>query len=75
MSAIRARCRSARPGSNVYDKQDLLGYAAARFFDGKCLDVEVDTGQPFPMSHGAYWDEKGLGLIEHLGRALDKARL
>jgi hypothetical protein len=59
---------------NVYDKQDLLGYAAARFFDGKYRDIEVDTGQPFPMSHGAYWDEKA-GLYEHLARELDKAGL
>ena len=40
---------------NIYDKRDFLSYLAAPIFLDRASDVEVDNGQPFPQSHGAYW--------------------
>ncbi|MCS0601373.1 hypothetical protein NX794_09030 [Streptomyces sp. LP11] len=40
---------------NVYDRRDLLGYVGAGVFPGRVEDVAVDSRQPFPLSHSAYW--------------------
>jgi hypothetical protein len=44
---------------NVYDRHDILGYRAAGVFPNSdhvyTEDLEVDTGEPFPQAHGAYW--------------------
>ncbi|MEP6503269.1 MAG: hypothetical protein ABJD97_08075 [Betaproteobacteria bacterium] len=42
---------------NFYDRNDLLSYLAAPVFKGRAKDFEVSSGQPFPDSHSAYWDE------------------
>lgn len=39
---------------NIYDLRDFLSYVGSRIFP-KVVDVEVDSKQPFPRSHGAYW--------------------
>ncbi|HLK72992.1 MAG TPA: hypothetical protein VKU77_05015 [Streptosporangiaceae bacterium] len=54
---------------NVYDEQDLLGYAGAELFGDRCRDLPVDTRQPFPMAHHAYWDDTG-PLYQGLADAL-----
>jgi hypothetical protein len=43
---------------NFYDCNDLLSYKAGTVFKGRAKDVEVSSGQPFPQSHSAYWDEQ-----------------
>jgi hypothetical protein len=43
---------------NFYDCNDLLSYRAAPVFAGRAQDVEIASGQPFPHSHSAYWDEQ-----------------
>ena len=44
---------------NVYDRHDILGYRAGGVFPNSdhvfVHDVEIDTGEPFPQAHGAYW--------------------
>ncbi|MFI6373403.1 hypothetical protein [Streptomyces sp. NPDC050546] len=40
---------------NLYDPRDLLGYLGAALFPGRVTDVAVDSGQPFPAAHSAYW--------------------
>ncbi len=41
---------------NVYDLSDFLSYVAAPVFgNGKVRDVRLDSGEPFPSSHSAYW--------------------
>jgi hypothetical protein len=40
---------------NLYDPRDLLGYAGAGLFPGRVTDVAVDSRQPFPAAHSAYW--------------------
>ncbi len=40
---------------NIYDLHDLLSYVGAGVFPEKVQDVLVDSKQPFPRSHGAYW--------------------
>ena len=41
---------------NLYDPNDFLSYVAEPVFQtaGIC-DVRIDSGQPFPEAHGAYW--------------------
>ena len=47
---------------NIYDRKDYLSYVGAPIFPETIRDVEVDSKQPFPESHGAYWtNEKSLG--------------
>ncbi len=41
---------------NFYDEDDFLSYIGAEIFPGKVEDILVDSGQPFPESHGAYWN-------------------
>ncbi|MGW0863327.1 hypothetical protein [Streptomyces sp. NPDC002611] len=40
---------------NLYDSRDLLSYLGAGLFPGRVTDVAVDSRQPFPASHSAYW--------------------
>ena len=40
---------------NLYDPRDLLGYLGGELFPGRVTDVAVDSGQPFPAAHSAYW--------------------
>lgn len=40
---------------NLYDPRDLLGYVGAGLFPGRVTDVLVDSRQPFPAAHSAYW--------------------
>jgi len=41
---------------NIYDPYDFLSYLAAPVFASpKVKDRRVDSGQPFPHSHSAYW--------------------
>ncbi|MBD2502880.1 hypothetical protein [Anabaena azotica] len=39
---------------NIYDLRDFLSYVGSRIFP-KVEDVEVNSQQPFPRSHNAYW--------------------
>jgi hypothetical protein len=43
---------------NVYDLNDLLSYAAQGVFGDRAIDLELDSRQPFPASHSAYWDSR-----------------
>ncbi|MFI9154135.1 hypothetical protein [Streptomyces sp. NPDC053367] len=40
---------------NLYDPRDLLGHLGAGLFPGRVTDAEVDSRQPFPAAHSAYW--------------------
>ncbi len=53
---------------NFYDLNDLLSYSAERIFPDVAQDVRVDSGQPFPESHSAYWGQPA--LWQALGPAL-----
>jgi hypothetical protein len=54
---------------NIFDRADLLGYLAAPIFPEHAVDFEVDSGQPFPASHGAYWQNDAVWerIAEFLG--------
>ena len=45
---------------NIYDLRDFLSYIGANIFPDKVQDVQVDSKQPFPRSHGAYWTNKAV---------------
>jgi hypothetical protein len=40
---------------NLYDPYDFLSYVAAPVFGERAQDVRIESGQPFPQSHSAYW--------------------
>ena len=41
---------------NLYDPNDFLSYVAAPVFRSpQVTDVKIESRQPFPQSHGAYW--------------------
>lgn len=40
---------------NIYDLRDFLSYVGKKIFPDRVQDVRVDSRQPFPRSHGAYW--------------------
>ncbi|MEH2448239.1 MAG: hypothetical protein V7K18_21435 [Nostoc sp.] len=42
---------------NIYDLRDFLSYVGNRIFPDRVQDVRVDSRQPFPCSHGAYWEK------------------
>ena len=48
---------------NFFDCGDLLSYAAEKVFPGRAKDHEVMSGQPFPHSHSAYWDDQTLWQV------------
>jgi len=43
------------PWLNLYDRHDFLSYIGAEVFPDQVTDVEVTSGQPFPVAHSAYW--------------------
>ena len=47
---------------NIYDPHDVLAYRAENVFPRSShvgvYDVEIDTGEAFPQSHGAYWSRE-----------------
>ncbi|MFI9508451.1 hypothetical protein [Nocardia sp. NPDC052566] len=43
------------PWVNIYDRRDLLGYAAEPVFPNHTVDRTVDNNTPFPRSHSAYF--------------------
>ncbi|MER7403664.1 hypothetical protein ABT373_14520 [Streptomyces sp. NPDC000070] len=53
---------------NLYDPRDLLGYLGAGLFRGRVTDVAVDSGQPFPAAHSAYWTNPAVyrHIVDHL---------
>ncbi|WMD04739.1 alpha/beta fold hydrolase [Streptomyces sp. FXY-T5] len=53
---------------NLYDPRDLLGYVGARLFPGRVTDIAVDSGQPFPAAHSAYWTNPAVyrHIVDHL---------
>lgn len=59
---------------NVYDRHDLLSYLAAPVFGRNnparitIVDMEVQSGQPFPDAHSAYWGTRDFWprLFKHL---------
>ena len=42
---------------NIYDKDDLLSYVGGKIFPNQVEDFHVESGKPFPDSHGAYWQD------------------
>jgi hypothetical protein len=40
---------------NIYDENDFLSYIGEGVFPGKVRDIRVESRQPFPQSHSAYW--------------------
>lgn len=40
---------------NFYDPRDFLSYLGAGVFKGRVRDFEMQSNQPFPESHSAYW--------------------
>ncbi|MFE7231854.1 alpha/beta fold hydrolase [Streptomyces sp. NPDC002405] len=40
---------------NLYDPRDLLAHLGAGLFPGRVTDAAVDSRQPFPAAHSAYW--------------------
>lgn len=40
---------------NLHDPVDLLAFPAEPQFGSRVSDVRVDTREPFPRAHGAYW--------------------
>jgi pimeloyl-ACP methyl ester carboxylesterase len=43
------------PWVNMYDPHDLLAYGGKVAFPRHCSDVAVNTKNPFPLAHGAYF--------------------
>ncbi|MFF8836911.1 hypothetical protein [Streptomyces sp. NPDC015130] len=48
------------PWLNVYDRRDLLSYVGAGVFPDRVRDVALDSRQPFPLAHSAYWSNPEL---------------
>ncbi|ANB09131.1 hypothetical protein SAM40697_5174 [Streptomyces ambofaciens] len=53
---------------NLYDPRDLLSYLGAGLFPGRVTDVAVDSRQPFPAAHSAYWTNPD--VYRHLAERL-----
>jgi len=53
---------------NFFDRNDLLSYTAAPVFKTRAVDYEINSGQPFPQTHSAYWSNPVLWekLAPHL---------
>ncbi|MFE5399518.1 hypothetical protein ACFQ9U_33770 [Streptomyces sp. NPDC056568] len=53
---------------NLYDPRDLLSYLGAGLFPGRVTDIAVDSRQPFPAAHSAYWTNPDVyrHLVERL---------
>ncbi|MCM3615524.1 hypothetical protein M3672_13880 [Microbacterium enclense] len=48
--------RAMPPWLNIYDPHDMLAYVGAGVFGDRVRDVAVNSGQPFPQAHTAYWN-------------------
>uniref|UniRef100_UPI00140A5091 alpha/beta fold hydrolase n=1 Tax=Streptomyces sp. YIM 98790 TaxID=2689077 RepID=UPI00140A5091 len=48
------------PWLNIYDRRDLLAYIGAPLFPGRVTDAAVDSRQPFPAAHSAYWTHRAV---------------
>ncbi|MER6060002.1 hypothetical protein ABT167_02165 [Streptomyces sp. NPDC001792] len=46
--------------TNIYDRRDLLGFAAEGVFPGRVQDIELSSGQPFPAAHSGYFPNPDL---------------
>jgi hypothetical protein len=61
------------PWVNIYDRRDFLSFVGARLFPGRVSDHDLDSYQPFPVAHSAYWDNEETyriiadGVSRHLG--------
>ncbi|MBQ0879638.1 hypothetical protein ACPZ13_05980 [Streptomyces sp. IPPR8] len=53
---------------NLYDPRDLLSYLGAGLFPGRVTDIAVDSRQPFPAAHSAYWTNAE--VYRHIGERL-----
>lgn len=49
---------------NIYDRNDMLSYVGGRLF-AAVRDVEVESGQPFPDSHSAYFANQAVWAEIH----------
>jgi len=56
------------PWLNILDSNDLLSFQAADLFAGTVRDVNINSAQPFPYAHNAYWRNKQ--TWEHILAAL-----
>ncbi len=56
------------PWLNLYDRSDMLGFQASTVFAGTIRDVAINSRQPFPHAHNAYWSNAD--LWEHVGTAI-----
>ena len=52
--------RHVPPWLNIYDLRDFLSYICAGVFKEGVQDLPVDSKQPFPQSHGAYWNNEAV---------------
>ena len=66
--------RHVPPWLNIYDLRDFLSYICAGVFKEGVQDLPVDSKQPFPHSHGAYWSNDG-GLESHQGKVIAMAAM
>jgi len=41
---------------NFFDPSDFLSYIGVPVFGDAVKDIEINSGEPFPTSHSAYWD-------------------
>lgn len=49
---------------NIFDRRDFLSYVGGPVFPGRISDISIDSRQPFPHSHSAYWtNERTWDLI------------
>jgi hypothetical protein len=46
------------PWLNIYDLADFLSYIGTKLFPGRVQDERVNSRQPFPQSHSAYWSNR-----------------
>lgn len=46
--------------TNVVDRRDLLAFPAEPHFPGGVRDVEITSGEPFPVAHRAYLPNKAV---------------
>ena len=51
--------RHVPPWLNIHDLRDFLSYICAGVFK-EVRDLPVDSKQPFPQSHGAYWGNEAV---------------
>jgi hypothetical protein len=54
---------------NVYDLNDLLSFTGQGIFGDRVSDLRVESRQPFPTAHSAYWSNPAVwrALTARLG--------